>query len=166
MYKILAMFAALIICLNPITALAADNEVSSNDLIDKAKDYDGKEIVYTGEIIGDIMDRGEYNWINVSDGNNAIGVWVKSSDLKGINIVGRYNSKGDIVKIVGAFYRACPEHGGDFDIHASKIELIEKGYQISHAVEPFKGIVAIIVLIGASICMAYVFKKRKIEKRL
>lgn len=166
MYKILAMFTALVICLNPITALAASNEVSSNDLIDKAKDYDGKEIVYTGEVIGDIMNRGEYTWINVSDGNNAIGVWVKSEDLEGLNIVGRYNSKGDIVKITGIFYRACAEHGGDLDIHADKIELVEKGHYISHEVEPFKWVAAVITFIGASVCMAYVLKKRKTEKRL
>lgn len=164
MYKILAAFAVLVICFNPIIALAADNEVSSNDLIDQAKDYDGKEIVYTGEIIGDIMDRGEYTWINVSDGNNAIGIWVKSEGLVDIDKVGRYNSKGDTVKIVGTFYRACPEHGGDLDIHASKIEVIKKGNDILHKVEPLKGIVAIVVFIGASICMAYVLKKRTIVK--
>lgn len=166
MYKILATFAAFMICLSPITASAADNGVSSNDLIDKAKDFDGKKIVYTGEIIGDILDRGEYTWINVSDGNNAIGVWVKSKDLTGINKVGRYNSKGDTVIITGTYYRACAEHGGDLDIHADKIELIEKGNDVSHKVEPLKGIAAIVVFIGASICIVYVLKKRAIEKHL
>ena len=35
--------------------------VSSVELIEKAKEIDGKEIVYEGEVIGEVMTRGEYS---------------------------------------------------------------------------------------------------------
>jgi len=122
MAKILKIVIVLTICLFPATAYAADTEVTSNDLIDKAKEYDGREVVYTGEVIGDILAQGDHTWINVSDGSNAIGIWVEAKDMQGIDTPGRYNMRGDTVRVTGVFHRACAQHGGDFDIHADKIE--------------------------------------------
>ncbi len=166
MSKIITTIVILIMCLNPMTAFAAGTEVTSNDLIDKAAEYDGCEVVYAGEIIGDIMARGDYTWINVSDGSNAIGVWVKSSNLQGIDTAGRYNMRGDTVRITGIFYRACAEHGGDLDIHATKIELTENGYAITHTVDPVKVVLSILLLAGAMTCIVIMFKKRKVKKLL
>ena len=36
--------------------------VTGNDLVDKAHSYDGRIVAYQGEVIGDIMLRGEYAW--------------------------------------------------------------------------------------------------------
>jgi hypothetical protein len=163
MYKVLTIVFSIILCLiSMTTAFAAAAEVvTSNDLIDKAKDYDGHEVSYTGEVIGDIMDRGEYSWINVSDGNNAIGIWVKTSDLQDINIAGRYNTHGDTVNITGVFHRACAEHGGDFDIHAGKIVVVQKGFATSHALSPIKAVLAFILFGAALGCVVFLILKTK-----
>jgi hypothetical protein len=101
--------------------------VGSNDLINNARQYDGKVVVYAGEIIGDIMKRGDYAWINVLEGGSAIGVWVERSLLKEISFSGSYKSIGDGVEITGVFHRACPEHGGDLDIHAQSLRVTGAG---------------------------------------
>jgi hypothetical protein len=101
--------------------------VSSNDLINNAKQYDGKVVVYEGEVIGDIMRRGDYAWINVLQGPSAIGIWVEGSLLKDIAFTGSYKSIGDGVEIIGVFHRACPEHGGDLDIHAQTLRVTGVG---------------------------------------
>jgi len=95
--------------------------ISSSELINNAKQYDGKLVVYEGEVIGDIMVRADYAWMNVNDGMHAIGIWISGSLLKDIAYTGSYKSRGDEVEIVGVFRRACPEHGGDLDIHAQAI---------------------------------------------
>ncbi|MCM8823992.1 MAG: DNA-binding protein, partial [Candidatus Omnitrophica bacterium] len=60
-----------------ITSLGyAEEKIDSTKLIGNAKEYDGKIIIYEGEVIGDIMLRGKYAWINVNDGKGTIGVWV------------------------------------------------------------------------------------------
>ncbi|MBE3090684.1 MAG: DNA-binding protein, partial [Actinobacteria bacterium] len=87
--------------------------ISSNELIENAIKYDKQIVVYSGEVIGDIMKRGDNAWINVSDSNNAIGVWLPYSETKIIKYAGRYDYKGDTVKIEGIFNKACTEHGGD-----------------------------------------------------
>jgi len=108
--------------------------ISSVELINNAKNYNGNTIVYQGEVIGDIMLRGEYAWINVNDGKNAIGIWIKKELIKDILYTGSYKSRGDIVEITGTFNRSCLEHGGDLDIHAQLISKISSGSKISQAV--------------------------------
>lgn len=104
------------------------DSISSVQLIGKAKDYDGKEIVYEGEAIGDVMRRGkQYAWVNVNDGDSALGIWAPWEFAKEITNLGSYKYKGDFLKITGQFNRACIEHGGDLDIHAQKIEILQKG---------------------------------------
>ena len=162
MSKITAIIIILLIILCPYTALAADTEVSSNDLIDDAKQFDMLEVIYTGEIIGDIMQRGDHTWINVSDGSNAIGIWVENKDTEGISLAGRYNIHGDTVRITGIFNRACAEHGGDFDIHASDIEIIEKGHTVTYLSSNMKEAVAYILCAVSIILVLRVFiRKRK-----
>ncbi len=101
--------------------------VSSSELINKAKEYDGKTVIYEGEVIGDIMSRGEYAWINVNDTKNAIGIWIDKVFTKDIVYTGSYKSKGDWVEITGVFHRACPEHGGDLDIHGQALRKTKLG---------------------------------------
>jgi len=101
--------------------------LSSTELINKAKELDGKEVVYQGEVIGDIMRRGDFAWVNVNDGQNAIGIWADYALTKDITYRGSYKFKGDIVEVSGIFHRACPEHGGDLDMHAQALRLIEAG---------------------------------------
>lgn len=101
--------------------------LSSAELINNAKLYDGKTIVYQGEAIGEVMLRGDYAWVNLSDGNNAIGIWLNASLAKQIIHVGSYSVKGDWLAITGVFHQSCLEHGGDLDIHAQAINKIRPG---------------------------------------
>jgi hypothetical protein len=107
---------------------------ASLDLINNAKQYDNKTVSYKGEAIGDVMVRGDHAWVHVNDGSIAIGIWAPKTMTGDIRYVGDYVQTGDIVEVVGTFHRACPEHGGDLDIHASEIKKITSGSLISHPV--------------------------------
>lgn len=129
--KIVLAVAVLFISflVSPVSAKAAAVPVSSTQLIEEASKLDGKTVSYKGEVIGDIMDRGNYAWINVSDGTNAIGIYIPAAEAKKIQYVGRYCVVGDTVSLTGTFHRACAEHGGDLDIHTDSITVTAKGYQ-------------------------------------
>lgn len=161
MSKAVTIIVCLIIILSPMQVFAGGLEVNSNDLIDNAKDYDGLEVIYSGEVIGDIMRRGDHTWINVSDGNNAVGIWVSNRDMQDIDTAGRYNMHGDQVKITGIFNRACAEHGGDFDIHANTIEVMQKGYPVSHPINYMKAAVAYVLCILSAVLIIIVFIRKK-----
>ncbi len=112
----------------------ADEAIPSAELINNAKQYDGKAVMYKGEVIGDIMTRKGFVWINVNDGVNAIGLWSKKDLAKDILYTGGYKSRGDIIEIKGIFHRACLEHGGDLDIHIEELSKIDNGMVITEKI--------------------------------
>jgi len=109
--------------------------MSINNLIENAKSYDGKNVEIKGEAIGDTMIRGKYGWINIWDGTGAIGVWTKKEDLEKIQFKGNYKNRGDTIKVIGTFGRSCSEHGGDTDIHAKEIFIVNIGHKIEHPID-------------------------------
>jgi len=119
-----------IICLcalHFINSAVYAQDVSSAELIKNAKEYDGKIVVFEGEAIGEVMQRGKYAWVNVHDGNRAIGVWTPYELSRQIQYTGSYKSKGDVVAITGVFHQNCLEHGGDTDIHAQGLRVVRPG---------------------------------------
>lgn len=141
-----------------ITVYAKD--IDSSSLINNAKFYDGKEVSYTGEVIGNVMKRGNYAWINVFDGSNAIGIWIPYTESKKIETTGSYNYKGDTIKVSGIFNRACSEHGGEFDIHSNEIEIMKKGSIIFRPVSTGKKYITIALSLVASLFTWFVFKRK------
>lgn len=133
--------------------------LSSTELINNAKQYDGKSVVYEGEVIGDIMKRGDFAWMNINDGRNAIGIWVNASLVKDISYTGSYKSVGDRVEVTGVFNRACPEHGGDLDIHSQAIRKTAPGRQVQERLNPGKRNL-VIVLLGI-LCLIWILSLLK-----
>jgi len=123
--------------------------VPSAELISRSREYDGKTVVYQGEVIGDKMARGKFAWINVHDGQNALGVWVPGEMALDVRMTGDYKNRGDIVRISGIFNRSCQEHGGDLDIHAQAINKVSDGVKIKEKVSAAKARL-VLVLAGIS----------------
>jgi hypothetical protein len=109
-------------------------KLTLNDLVEKAKELDGTDVSASGEVIGDVMFRGDHGWVNISDGTNALGVWAPAELLGRIQNAGRYGLNGDLVRVAGTFYRMDPQNGGDIDIHARTLEVIETGGPVPHPV--------------------------------
>jgi hypothetical protein len=129
----------LLLLLMPLWAGAQDG-VGSGDLIEKASLYDGVTVVYGGEVVGDMMYRGDYAWIGISDGANTVSVYIPAAEAKKITHVGGYRVVGDTVQITGVFHRACAEHGGDLDIHANSVEIVQAGHTVED--DPSSGLTA------------------------
>jgi len=143
-FKLILMILFLVF--SPLTAVFSQ-DLSSSELIKNAKEYDGKIITYSGEVIGDVMLRGAFAWANINDGQNALGVWMSVAEAKGIKFTGNYKSQGDRLEITGVFHRACPEHGGDLDIHARSLRNISSGRSVKEKVN-FNEVKLIFILLG------------------
>ena len=109
--------------------------LKGNQLIENTYQYDNKIIAFQGEVVGDIMIRSNSVWLNVNDKTRTIGVWGHKNLAQHLTIAGDYNHIGDEIKVIGQFHRACAVHGGDLDIHAHQIQLIKKGYKVSHPID-------------------------------
>jgi hypothetical protein len=135
----------------------------SSDLLNNAKQYDGKTVNYKGEVIGDVMIRGEYAWLHVNDGFIAIGIWAPKTLIEDIHYAGDYHKKGDTVEVSGTFHRSCFEHGGDLDIHASRIKRVTSGSLVIQPISPKKVYFGVcsLMLVLLSYALKKFFQHRK-----
>jgi hypothetical protein len=162
----LVLISIILLLFLPLPGLAESAEVTSNDLIENAFALDSQTVVYTGEVIGDVMKRGDYTWLNISDGSNTIGVWVATSLVEANAMPGRYNEHGDEVRITGVFHRACAQHGGDMDIHAEQLALVRSAYSVSHAVTPWMVGLALLFTAADGFIAVRLFRKRSGSARV
>lgn len=162
--KVRSFFLSLIICF--VSLISSSNcfaqASTSLDLLNNAKQYDGKTVNYKGEVIGDVMIRGDYAWVHVNDGTIAIGIWAPKSLIKGIRYAGDYHKKGDTVEVSGTFHQSCSEHGGDLDIHASEIKKVTSGIRIVQPISRKKVYIGVYSLIFVLLFYAL---KRFLQRR-
>lgn len=163
MKKIRIAFFIVVFLITYGNSFAFAQVITSIDLINKAKSYDGKTVIYRGEVVGDIMLRKDYAWINANDGKNAMGIWLKKELVKDFRFLGGYGYIGEVVEVEGEFHRACPEHGGDMDIHAQTLTVGQQGSKIIHSIKIWKVKVAVSVLfILIILCLFRLFRKNNI----
>lgn len=143
----------------------AEDITELNTLIENAKEMDGQEVTVQGEVIGERMDRGDYSWININDGTNAMGIWLSKSEAEKVLNYGNYKYKGDTVKITGVFSRACAEHGGESDLHSNSIQVIEQGHRVNEQLSCVKIVSAIILAVVATLMLLGSLKFIKVQKR-
>ena len=158
--KALLILIVLVLLAVPGAALADGEPVDSSDLIERAKDFDNTTVVYEGEVLGDILDRGEYAWLAVSDGSNTIGCYVTRAQVEQIGFVGGYGKRGDDVRIVGVFHRACAEHGGDLDIHADSLVVVRAGANASQTAQKPLLIAALVLPLPAAALLLLAWKRK------
>lgn len=153
----------MIIALFPAVCKAESSVITDfGNLVDHAAKYDKKVITVKGEAVGEPMKRGNYTWINIGDGSNAIGIWMKNVDADKVKTFGNDKYRGDTMEVEGIFNRACSEHGGDLDIHAYSVEIQKKGYNNSEPLD--KNVVtvsAILSFITLCLVMIYLYKRKQ-----
>lgn len=148
------------------TAQPSPNTPSSTGLIEEPKKYDGTEVTFTGEAIGEAMVRGDYAWLHLNDDayylknveegadlggyNTGMPVWIPTPDAEKVSVFGSYKYEGDVVTVQGTFHAACPEHGGDMDIHATSLVVDIPGRRAADPVKPWKLVLAIVLALLAA----------------
>ena len=149
------------------------NEHSSADLVEQPKEFDGEDVTFAGEVIGEAMARGDMAWLHINDDayyvknveegaqlggyNTGMAVWLPAGLAEDIEYFGDYKHEGDIVEVEGIFNEACAEHGGDMDIHASALTVLEQGHDVVDEVKPRKVVWA--VVLAAVAAALYLFER-------
>jgi hypothetical protein len=154
--KIFFLFAVLFSVLCSLFSFCWGQLISSSELINRAKDYDGKTVTYAGEAVGELMRRGDYAWVNLHDGQNALGIWLKADLASQIIYYTSYKYKGDRIEVTGVFQRACLQHGGDLDIHAASLQRLSSGRRVSQRLNPDKKNQAFIL--GALLLLVWILR--------
>lgn len=158
-------------CTTAGPAQPSPNTPSSTGLVEEPKKYDGTEVTFTGEAIGEAMVRGDYAWLHLNDDayylknveegadlggyNTGMPIWLPAADAANVSVFGSYKYEGDVVTVKGTFHAACPEHGGDMDIHATSLVVDTPGRRAADPVKPWKLVLAIaLTLLAAGLWLA------------
>jgi len=132
-------------------------------LIIKSDQLDGQIVNFQGEVVGDIMRRGDYCWINVHDGTEAIGVYCPAEMVQHIKFVGDYKHTGDMILVQGTFHKACRQHGGELDIHAERIRIIKTGALRSYPLSLSRIYLAVALLLCTVMILGLFVYRRKVS---
>ncbi len=94
--------------------------------IEEAKILDGKRFIIHGEFVGEPL-RGHPDgwWLNLIEDGNPCAVFIASPTIFPIRSLmgGNHHRIGHLLKIRGTLRRVCPDHGGDLDFHADRVEI-------------------------------------------
>lgn len=147
---------ALLIAAVPLQASATPRALDVATMVQGDPSLDGQEVRFSGEAIGESLraDKGA-RWVNVFDGGAAIGVVVVPDMLEGIDGFGEWSRRGTRVEVTGILNIACPQHGGDLDVHASELRVLAPSEPIERPVRLEKALVA-----GAALGVALVLAVR------
>jgi len=103
---------------------------------------DGKDVIYIGEVVGDVLRRSGGAWVLVNDDayalevgplgphrerrgfNTGLAVWLPDGQHEQLGDPGRHGNRGDIVRIEGVFHRADPADGGGITVRAERLEVL------------------------------------------
>jgi hypothetical protein len=161
--SLLIVFLTGILCSAPLSAETIP-VLDGASLIEQAKVLNGQVVIFQGEVIGDIMPRQDHYWINVLCNGTAIGIWITAEQRKAISLAGQYDVQGDLVRITGQFNQACPEHGGDLDIHANSVEISSQGTSIPQKLNLTRLIIAAGLFVMAVASLFMLFSRRFLRR--
>lgn len=154
----LGLLVLLMILLKPVLGLAQEG-ADIGALLAAPDRYAGQVVSAQGEVLGDVLWRGEYAWVNVGDVSGAIGVWVAAAQVQAISHVGRHGVTGDWVQVTGRF-GAWTDLGGDLAIKADQLTVLRHGHDNPRQVQTWRLVLALglAVLAGA---LAWVWRRRR-----
>lgn len=153
-----------IFCLS-FTALLASFAYAENaslkDILASPSNFTGKEVQIEGEVIGEPLNDEAGAWVNVSTGEEQIGVFFEDKDrIEEISYWGDYSTTGDQIRVIGVFYKDCLDHQIS-DLHLKSLKIIHKGYKNEYAISPWKEQLAkILSMICLAMALIYFIKLR------
>lgn len=115
----------------------SDNVVTTTNikvLVGANRSLDNATVVFTGEVVGDIMNGGDgHKWVNLlGDDGSAIGVLVTDDMAERVLNTGDNSTTGSTLQVRGKCHIDCGEHQGELDVHALDIRVLDAGGPITH----------------------------------
>ena len=125
--------------------------------------YDGLEVTYVGEVVGDILRRRGGAWVQVNDDayalttgpvlghrersgfNTGLSVWLEGDLAERIEAPGRPARRGDVLQLTGTILRADPDDGGGITLRATTLQTLAPPVELDPPLHTIQLIVAIIL---------------------
>ena len=163
-------------CTRTSTGITADigdrtpdegTRVSSSQVVECPAAFDGRTVVYVGEVIGDVLRRDGGAWVLMNDDryaleagplrshgrtlgyNSGLSVWLEDDLLDLVDETGGPDHRGDILRVRGVVHRTDPADGGGLTLRAAGGELLLDGEPVRVPLHTGQAIVAAVLAVAA-----------------
>lgn len=131
--------------------------------------FDGRAVVYIGEVIGDVLVRDGGAWVQVNDDdyalevgpfgahrdqrgfNSGLAVWLPDGLHEQLGAPGRHGRRGDVISVSGVLRRADPADGGGITVRAAELEILAPAVTTE---EPIHRDLALVATLAAAVALA------------
>ena len=148
---VLAVHLAALLAIPGVASALESSVMSPADVVEIDRARDGGRVTVEGEAVGEhLRAMGGGRWVNILGDETGLGIWVTDEMAEEITYFGDYKNDGDILRFTGTVNIACTEHGGEFDVHATSMRVIEVGAPREHEVQPIKGVIGFAGIVVAA----------------
>jgi len=141
--------------------------VSSTQVFLCPSAYDGMEVTYVGEVVGELLRRRGGAWAQVNDDdyalrtgplvghreragfNTGLSVWLPEQLAERVEQPGRPALRGDVVLLRGTILRADPDDGGGLTLRATQLETLAPPLAIDPPLHVLQIVVAAVLSVVA-----------------
>lgn len=149
-----------------IERIEAGARVTSALVVACPQAFDGRRVVYVGEVVGDVLRRDGGAWVQVNDdpyalevgplpahddlrgSNSGLQVWLPDGLLAGIE-PGRPGTRGDVVQVEGVLLRADPDDAGGMSLRADRLLVHAEAVDVDAPVDPAQAVLAAVTCLAA-----------------
>ncbi|MEX2549758.1 MAG: hypothetical protein WD638_06000 [Nitriliruptoraceae bacterium] len=125
--------------------------------------FDGVEVAYVGEVVGEVLPRAGGAWAQINDDsyalehgpvvghrerhgfNTGLSVWLEGGLAAEIEAVGRPAQRGDVVLLRGTVLRADPDDGGGITLRATELETLAGPLVLEPPLHRLQVVVAVVL---------------------
>lgn len=141
--------------------------VTSGQVVGCPAAFDGQQVTYAGEVVGDLLHRDGGAWVLVNDddyalevgplpghrdhrGTNAgLSVWLPDHLLDRITGLGRPDQRGDVIQIDGRIVRTDPADGGGLTLRADDFDILQPAQRFEEPLHRPQVVLAAVSLLAA-----------------
>jgi len=162
------------------TSFPSGGRISSTQVYRCPSAFDGREVTYVGEAVGDLLVRDRGAWVQVNDDiyalevgplvghrerdgfNTGMSVWLPDGLHEQVEGLGRPGQRGDVILVRGRLYQADPDDGGGITVRAEELEVLAEAITIE---DPLHVPQLIVALVLAVLALASVLWARRSARR-
>jgi hypothetical protein len=149
-------------------ALAPVGRVSSTEVIACPDRFDGRVVLFAGEVVGDVLRRDGGAWVLLNDdayaldagpldahgerlgANTGLSVWLDGDLADLADTPGDSRRRGDVLLVEGVLHRADPADGGGLTVRAFAGEVLVPAVEFSQHVHRVQAVVAVVLALLAT----------------
>lgn len=157
----------------------AGGRLTSRQVVSCPAAWDGLEITYVGEVVGEVLDRDDGAWAQINDdpyalevgpllaprqregANTGLAVWLPDELRDQVEVVGRAETRGDVVAVRGMVHRTDPNDGGGLTIRANDLRMIAEGETLAAPLHVPQAVTAVVLAALAAGCGVWAWRVRR-----